>query len=203
MKIDLKKGRKVIEMFMGEEDEDGIQAISIVSSPAIEKDFLMLSKDQTVAPEPYAVKLLSEEKRTICGPVLIPDLEIYRNDPQEGEYYIKFSKDTVRKASEQYMKLGYQGNVTEEHKNDVQDVYMTEAWIVEGAVDKSTHLGFKLPVGTFMATHKVINDDLWNKIKAGELKGYSLEGMFAPTKLAKQEPTLEDVITATASIYYK
>ena len=159
------KQRKVIEMFIDPESEDdwGVNAISVVNSPAIEKDFLKFSKEDQEKVSANAIKLMSEEKRIVVGPVLIPDMEIYRNNENEGEHYIKFAQDTVRKASELYLSRGYQGNVTEEHSKMVGDVTLTESWIVEGSIDKASHLGFKVPNGTWMGTMKVNNDDICDR----------------------------------------
>jgi len=191
--------RKVIEMIIDSENEEdwGVHAISVVKSPAIEKDFLLFSKDKQ---EVNAIKLMNEEKRIVVGPILIPDKEIYRHDEQEGEYYIKFSKDTVRRASELYLQRSFQANVTEEHTAMVQGITLTESWIVEGAIDKAAHLGFKVPKGTWMGTMKVMNDEIWQKVKNKDLKGFSIEGMFAPKMssdvemMAKVEQATKDVL---------
>ena len=192
------KRRKVIEMIIDSENEDewGVNAISLVSSPAIERDYLMFSKEQKELQRLNEIKLMNEEKRIVVGPILIPDMEIYRQDPTEGEYYIKFSKDTVRKASELYLTRSHQHNVTEEHEGMIEGVTLIESWIKEGEIDKSAHLGFKgLPNGTWLGTMKIYNDTIWDKVKEGHLKGYSIEGLFAP-KLSKEEPTLMDKIEA-------
>jgi len=149
--------------------------------------------------------LMSEEKRIAVGPILIPDLEIYRNDPTEGEYYIKFSKDTVRQASELYLNRSNQHNVTEEHAGMIEGVTLIESWIVESSIDKASHLGFKnLPKGTWMGTMKINNDEVWDKVKSGDLKGFSIEGMFAPNLSAQTptKPTHEEVVSAVYTAVY-
>ena len=198
------KTRKVIEMFIDSENEDdwGVHAISVVESPAIEKDFLMFSKDEKEAYQANCIKLMNEEKRIAVGPVLIPEMEIYRNDPKNGEYYIKFSKDTVRKASELYLTRGNQHNVTEEHAQMVEGVSLIESWVTEGAIDKAAHLGFKVPAGTWMGTMKINNDEIWSKVKSGDLKGFSIEGMFTQLSEEPKNDLLSQITNAARQAVY-
>ena len=161
----------------------GIDAISLVEHPAIEEDFIALNtqKKQTFA-------LQNQEKRLLMGAALIPDKPIYRTDG-ENEYYVYFSKDTVRKAMELFFKKGYQSNATIEHDYEVEGTTIVESWIIEDeTLDKSRAYGLDLPVGTWMVSMKVDNESIWKRVKDGEFKGFSIEGYFVDkVNLAKQE----------------
>ena len=122
---------RIVELILDETQEMmGIEAISIVNSPAIEADF---------------VALKSEE--------------------------IKLAE----------LKNGNQNNSTLEHKHDLNGLSLVESWIVEDTdMDKSKKYGFNVPVGTWMGSVKVNNDEVWNEyVKTGKVKGFSIEGYFA------------------------
>ena len=166
---------KIIELILDEEQEEtGVEAISIVESPAIESDFIAL-KDQEIK-----LAKVDGDKKILMGALLIPNKPIYRNGA-EGEYYIYFSKDTVQKASQMYLKNGYQHNSTLEHKETLSGLTLVESWIVEDEVqDKSRKYGLNVPVGTWMGAVKVNNDEIWQEyVKTNKVKGFSIEGYFA------------------------
>ena len=165
---------RVIELIIDEENEfSGIEAISVVENPAIEEDFIALKK------APVLLAEVDAEKRILMGAALVPDKKILRRNGEE-EYYIYFSKDTVRKASELFLRRGYQSNSTLEHQEKLDGMTVVESWLVEDKKkDKSRKYGLDVPVGTWMVSMKVYNDDVWAKVKAGELHGFSIEGYFA------------------------
>jgi len=167
---------KIVELILDEtQDMAGIEAISIVESPAIEEDFVALKSDEVKLAE------INKEKKILMGPLLIPNKPIYRTNEQEGDYYIYFSKDTVEKASQLYLQKGNQNNSTLEHQHELNGLTLVESWLVEDKVhDKSRKYGMDVPVGTWMGAVKVNNDDVWNEyVKTGKVKGFSIEGYFA------------------------
>ena len=166
---------RIVELIIDEQDDQsGIDAISVVMSPAIESNFIHLSKHEVV------LKEIDAEKRIIMGAALIPDKQIYRrNDKTKDEYYIYFSKATIRKASELFLMNANQNNSTLEHSQKLKGLSVVESWIIEGENDKSKNYGFDLPQGTWMISMKVNNDEIWDKVKLGEVKGFSIEGYFA------------------------
>jgi hypothetical protein len=166
---------RIVELIIDEKDEQsGIDAISVVMSPAIESNFIHLSKHEVL------LKEVDAEKRILMGAALIPDKQIYRkNDKTKDEYYIYFSKATIRKASELFLMNANQNNSTLEHSQKLKGMSVVESWIIEGQNDKSKNYGFDLPKGTWMISMKVNNDEIWNKVKLGEVKGFSIEGYFA------------------------
>lgn len=166
---------KIIELILDEaQDLMGIEAISIVENPAIEEDFVALKSQE------FKLAEIDKEKRILLGALLIPNKPIYRKNG-EDEYYIYFSKDTVEKASQLYLKNGNQNNSTLEHKHNIEGLTLVESWIVEDEVhDKSRKYDLEVPVGTWMGAVKVNNEEVWNEyVKTGKVKGFSIEGYFA------------------------
>ena len=166
---------KIVELIIDEEQElSGIEAISIVDEPAIEENFIALSKQ-------HEIKLaeVDKEKRILMGAALVPNKNIYRRNG-EDEYYIFFSDDTVRKASELFLMRGNQNKSTLEHQAELYGLSVVESWIIEDDVhDKSRKYNMDLPVGTWMVSMKVNNDEVWNNyVKTGLVKGFSIEGYF-------------------------
>lgn len=183
----------LVELVIDEKDElSGVDAISVVESPAIESNFVALKSEE--------IKLaqVDTEKRILMGPVLIPEKPIYRRDG-DYEYYIYFSKDTVNKASQLFFKKGNQNNWTLEHEKNIKGLTVVESWIVEDTQkDKSSIYNLSVPIGTWMASVKVEDDTIWNDfVKTGKVKGFSLEGFFADKydkkELSKQPSVIEQI----------
>ena len=172
----------IIELFIDEEDEvSGIEAISVVENPAIESDFIALKKQE------FKLAEIDKEKRLIMGAALIPNKPIYRQN-EDQEYYIYFSKTTVRKASELFFMRGNQNNATLEHQLELKGLTAVESWIVESEQDKSRMYDLNVPMGTWMVSMKVLNDEVWKKVKNQEIKGFSIEGFFADKLQRPNEP---------------
>lgn len=177
---------KIVELVLDDDEESGIEAISIVESPAIESDFIALKSDEIRLAE------VDSEKKILIGALLIPNKPIYRKNEGE-EYYIYFSRDTVLKASQRYLTNGYQSNSTLEHSDNLQGLTLVESWIVEDdKYDKSRKYGLDVPIGTWMGTIKVNNDEIWNDyVKTGKVKGFSIEGFFADKIEASRQNNLK------------
>jgi phage head maturation protease len=164
----------VLELIIDEKDlQSGINAVSVVESPAIEENFVALAKHEV------ELKEIDTEKRILMGAALIPNKKIYRRNKEE-EFYIYFSENTVRQAMELFFKKGNQNNATYEHKDAIKGMSVVESWLIEDEkMDKSQLYGFNLPKGTWMISMKVDNDEVWNDVKEGKIKGFSIEGYFA------------------------
>jgi hypothetical protein len=174
----------IIELILDEENNEiGIEAISVVENPAIEEDFIALNSNIIELAE------ADKEKKLLVGALLIPNKPIYRRSGDE-EYYIYFSKDTVVKASQMYLMNGNQSKATLEHDHEINGLTLVESWIVEDEVhDKSRKFGMNVPVGTWMGSVKVNNDEVWNDfVKTGKVKGFSIEGYFADRMERPKEP---------------
>ena len=175
---------KLIELILDDDEAIGVEAISVVENPAIESDFIALSNQEIKLAE------ISKEKRLLMGALLIPNKPIYRKSG-EDEYHIFFSKDTITKASQMYLQNGNQSNSTLEHDAQLKGLTLVESWIVEDKEkDKTALYGLDVPVGTWMGSVKVDNDEVWNSyVKTGKVKGFSIEGYFAD-KLEKPKAEL-------------
>lgn len=161
------------------EDSD-VYAISLVDEPAIESNFIYLSKEK-----PKQVFLESEEKHLLYGAVLIPDFPIYRYDGI-NEYYIQFPKETIEKLSYDYMLNGRLKSFTEQHEKDIYgEVTIVESWIKLSDNDKSVDLGLDVPIGTWIIGAKVHDVDVWDKIKKGEVRGFSVESFVSLDEIEK------------------
>ena len=166
----------------------GIQAISIVESPAIEENFIAMNSQEVQ----FAKQ--DEEKRILMGAALVPNKPIYRRNGEE-EFYVYFTKDTIRRASEIFLQKGNQNESTLEHNVKLNGLSVVESWIIEDDVqDKSRKYGLSLPVGTWMVSMKVNNEDVWqNYVKSGKVKGFSIEGYFVDKVNLKSElSTIEE-----------
>ncbi|QDP61361.1 MAG: putative peptidase [Prokaryotic dsDNA virus sp.] len=192
---------KIVELVINDENESlAIDAISLVTAPAIEQDFVYFNKSKNN----LTLAKIDEEKRMVVSPALIPNKQIYRYDAQtDSDYYVYFSPETVRKASELYLKHNNHHKATYQHQDRVSGVLTVESWVKEGDMDKSKLYGFDLPNGTWFVKMRIDNDELWQKIKEGELKGLSIEGYFTNRFEAmqeKQEPTNEEILKALNEI---
>lgn len=180
---------KIIELIIDEKDKlSGIDAVSVVHSPAIEENFIHLAKHEV------ELKEIDAEKRILMGAALVPNKHIYRRDKKNEEYYIYFSEDTVRQASELFLMNSNQNNATYEHDKKLEGMSVVESWIIiDSKQDKSAKYGFDLPKGTWMISMKVNNEQVWSDVKAGKVKGFSIEGYFAD-KLEMSQMTDEDLL---------
>tara|TARA_R110000787_G_scaffold12678_3_gene40734 strand:+ start:250 stop:954 length:705 start_codon:yes stop_codon:yes gene_type:complete len=195
------KPTRIVELIIEDDNEAlAIDAISLVTSPAIEENFVYFGKEKNN----LTFAKVDEEKRMLISPALIPHKQIFRHDPQtSSDYYVYFSKETVRKASELYLKHNNHHKATYQHEDRVSGVLTVESWIIEDPkMDKSTLYGFSLPKGSWMVTMKIENEDLWSKIKEGELMGLSIEGYFTDKfeSMQKKAPTNEEILSALNEI---
>lgn len=177
---------KIYEMMVDESAEvHGIEAISLVERPAIELDFVSL-KDET------PVHLAVDEKRMVVGAALVPDKPIYRNSGGV-EYYIFFSKETIRRLQELFFQKSNHHNATLQHSEPVSDVYVVESWIVEDTErDKSQVYGLSVPRGTWMVGMKIDNETFWtDEVKTGKVKGFSIEGFFTDAGKLREKQNAE------------
>jgi hypothetical protein len=167
---------KTLEVVFNPDTTDGVYAISLVENPAIEVNFIALNEGEKVQ-----FSILEEDKRLLMGAVLVPDKKILRVDASGEPFWVVFKSETIRQAMEFFYKNGNQSNSTLEHNHQMQlnDVTFVESWIKEDLVhDKSVKYGFSEPVGTWFSVMKVDNPEVWQKVKAGEVNGFSIDGIF-------------------------
>jgi hypothetical protein len=167
---------KLIEYGLGEEEDNmGVYAVSLVSEPAIMVDFVALSKANLLL-----ARVEDGEKRMLYGPALIPNQPIVRYDGNNEKYFITYSKETIEQTAQEFLKRNMHHNHTIQHEMPVNNLTVVESWVTTGAHDKSMNYGFDLPEGTWMIGVKVDDDKTWQAVKNGEVKGFSIEGWFAP-----------------------
>jgi len=174
---------KEIELVINEDNLDiTISAISLVTSPAIEEMFVFFNKQN----EQISLAKIDTEARCLVSPALIPEKRIVRFDADTNEEYnVFFTAETIKAASELYLMHENNNSATEQHDVKIDGVHTVESWIKEDEkFDKSNAYGYDLPVGTWFVKMSIQNDDIWNKIKSGDLKGLSIEGAFTQ-QLAK------------------
>lgn len=173
----------LIELIIDEATEMfGVHALSLVSNPAIQSDFIALGDEK-----PILLAEVSQDKQILMGAVLIPDKPIFRSGGESEDYYVFFSEETVAKTAEMFFKRGNQNNATLEHKDVLDGMTVFESWIVEDPeMDKSKKFGLNVPKGTWMVSMKVDDKEIWNKyVKNDKVFGFSLEGKFADILVAE------------------
>ena len=145
-----------------------------------------------------------EEQRIVTGPLMIADLPIYRRD-EDGEYYVMFSAEEIKKIVQRFFKKGYQAKVNIEHSKPVEDVFMFESYIVDREKGVMPPKGFEdIPDGSWFGSYKVDNDNIWDEVKAGTFKGFSIEGMFKYQKtqhtITEEEVMMSKIINILSQI---
>lgn len=189
----MEKNLRVKELVLDDNDTwSGVFANSFVSLPAIERSFVFMNAHK---PKAVMMKTDGEEKRMVYGPVMIPDLMIYRRDDDTGEeYYSTYTGETVVKCQRMFMKKGLQSATTVEHLFPVLGVTMVESWIINDTKnDKAVTLGYDdLPVNTWMAGYHVEDDALWKSVKEGLLTGFSIEAWFDHIEKQQRQMTEEE-----------
>ena len=188
----MEKTKKLIELIIDETAElFGVEAVSLVKFPAIEENFVFFNQDF------LSLAKLDEEQRQLVGAVLIPDKKINRYDKDTNEEYnVFFTKETIKQAQKLFMASLRNNSHTLEHNETVDGLTVVESWIKEDEkYDKSNLWGFKnMPIGTwFVQVSAEGNDDIWNKIKNKEVRGFSIEGWFTD-KLIEASKQKKDIL---------
>lgn len=173
-------------------------AVSLVEDPAIESNFIALSKEKQIIQ-------LENEKRLLVGAALIPNKPIYRNINGK-EFYISFDEATIEKLAQDFLANDYQHNITIEHQEGVDDITVVESWIKTSENDKSVGYGLNEPIGTWFISVKVNNEEIWNRVKNGDYKGFSIEAMVGldeNLELNNQLSMNEELIEKLREIIYE
>jgi len=166
-------GLPVFDALISDEDT-GMLKISLVDEPAVMTDFLAF--DAVRRMQMYSIQ--DEEKRLVYGVVMRADFPIYRRDERVGEYYIVYKPETIRQMAEKYLADGFQNRVNVMHSTDVEDVQMVQ-WFIKDTAGGVNPEGFPdVADGSLFAEFHVLNDKVWDAVKDGTYKGFSLEGVF-------------------------
>ena len=158
------------------DDAAGMDAISLVKYPAVERNFLCFEDEK--APVKMA---FNADKQIITGVVALADTPIYRYTEGYGEYFVIFSKETIEKMVVKYSKDGLFNSVNLQHNDEkfVDGVYLFESYLVNKDRGILPTEFADIPEGSWICSFKVENDEVWDEIKEGKtLKGFSLQGYF-------------------------
>ena len=167
--------------------EEGILDISLVDYPAVKRDFVLFSQDK------MNFSIQSEEKRIISGVVMLADTPIYRKSPTAGEYYIVFTRDIIEMMVEKMSFEGKLNNITLSHNGQlVEGVTLVELFIKDSSKGLNPTYLPDVTEGSLIASYKVENVDIWNQIKAGEFRGFSLSGIFSA--IPSLDQPLDDIL---------
>ena len=185
---------KTYEAIFNEEKVDGVFGISLVHDPAMEGVFVALNRQEEIK---FAE--IDTEQRILMGLVLEPNKPIYRNQNGE-EFNIVFNEDTIKDLSHNFFKSSSHKNSSLEHDDSekITGVTFVESWIVEDSKkDKSANFGFSYPKGSWIATMKVDNDEIWNDyVKTGKVKGFSIDAMLSLKEVnLKSEISMSEIKT--------
>jgi|TARA_R100000084_G_scaffold109068_2_gene73816 hypothetical protein len=181
----------VIYLTINDDEETGLDAISLVDSPAIEREFLAFNKQHKFS--------LNEEKRIVSGAAMVADYPIYRKDEEGREYYVVFDAESIRKIAYRFMKEGKTNATNLDHETPVDGVFMFESFLIDET--KPTPKGFdKLTNGSWFVSYKVDNDEVWKQVKDGTFKGFSVEGVFSESrKMDVDKMIIEEIEKALSS----
>lgn len=189
---------RTVELLIDEEQEDfGVEAISLVKFPAIEENFVYFNKEQKLT-----LAKVDEDKQLLIGPALIPEKMIPRWDESaQEEFEVYFSKETVEQAAELFMRQKRNDEYTVEHRDKVQGLSIFESWIVaDKDRDKAAVYGFDVPDGTWMVSVKVHNGEVWSDVKDKKYRGFSIEGYFIDKLIKMEDVTVEAVAEAIREV---
>ena len=168
----------IYDLVINEKEADNAEVsfVALVDAPAIKKDFIVFNEVEKLS---FAIQ--SEDQRIITGALMIPQQLIYRNNEALGEHYVKFTTDTIKQIAIKFAKKGYQKNVNIMHDETLQmdGVTMFESFISDSSRGIKPIEAFKdLPDGTWFGSFYVENNEVWDLVKQGKVKGFSVEGMF-------------------------
>lgn len=176
------KKRPLIKLVVSDvkDEKPAVTFTSLVDNPAIESDWMAFSSQNDNAHQ-FEFKVASEERRIITGAAMIPDKPIYRND-ENGEYDVEFDAPTIETVVKKWGKFGYHNKVNIMHSPDAKPdgVYLFESILVDSkrGIQAPTCLKEKFPDGTWIQSYYVENDAVWELIKQGKIRGFSVEGLF-------------------------
>jgi hypothetical protein len=155
-------------------DDSQVDFISLVDSPAIQKNWNAFNKTQKF-------EVTNEDRRIISGAIMLADTPIFRSDTTYGDYYVAFSRDTILKIVQKFFKKGFQSNVNLMHNSNAafEGVTLFESFISDPSRGIMPMKGFEdAPEGSWFGSMIVDNEDAWSKVKNGEIMGFSVEGLF-------------------------
>ena len=174
----------VYELKINEAEDSFVQAIALVDEPAIESNWIAFANQQMLFKA-------DDAKHELIGAAMIPDMKIYRRDNDGSEYEVFFSADTIREISQVYFKRGFQTNLNIQHSATPAKSFVFQSYIVDSTKGMNSPKGLNLPDGSWVVGVKVTDEQVWNDIKGGKTKGFSVEGLFEFFQKHKQDEDAE------------
>ena len=193
---------EVFELVIDIDDESGVTAIALVDQPAIESNWMAFSQQTE-----HKFKVVDEEKRIIEGYFMIANLLIPRIDPDTGaKFFVKFSGNTIEQIREKRSRKGLNNNFNLMHDPSQQanGVFMLDSLIIDNERGKIAPKEFeKVPNGSEWGSAKVDNDEIWEQVKDGTFKGFSVEGMFKQLEPVSMDEDLINKLRDTIQDFEK
>ena len=178
-------------MFDDNDSTLGCSKISLVESPAVEEFFLKFSKD-VEEKEHKSFYFKDDSKHIVTGIAMRADYPIYRN--QDGqEFYVQFSKDTIDKMMQKFMKEQRLFDISLDHNQDVKDCYLIESFIINKERGICPNEFSDVEDGSWIISVKIENQDVWNKICSGEVKGFSIETEMISSAFSNQKQKAKEL----------
>ena len=198
----MENNTEILELIINEEDDDsGISFISLVDQPATEKLWLKFNKQQ---PLNFEFKIQDEDKRIVSGYFMVADLPIPRLNDMNEKFFVVFKKDTINKIVNKFFKQGYSNKINLMHDQEMDGVYLIESLIIDNERGSIAPKEFeKVPNGSWWGSLRVENDEVWELVKAGKVKGFSVEGMFGQDKSRNIQEKIINKIRDVISNYKK
>lgn len=184
----MKKKLPVYELKINLEEDAIVSAISLVEEPAIEIDFIAFSKQE------FHQFNVNDDKMELIGAAMIPNQLIYRRDKKGNEFNVVFSKETIREIAQQYFNLGFQHQTNIEHSAIPAKSFIYQSYIVDETKGIKAPLGVDAPDGSWIVGMKVTDKKVWNLVKEGKIKGFSIEGIFEMLDKDKKVKSQDDEI---------
>lgn len=183
------KGLPLFIMGLGDETT-GVEIISLVDRPAVERNFIKFSNQVEVKFK------VDEDKHIVTGPALIPGKKIYRRDDETGyEYYVEFTKEGIQQIAEKFFADHNSTNVNLQHELDVNGCVYFESYFINSERGILPAEFSDLPEGTWIVSCKINNEGVWDMVKKGELRGFSIEG-YLDVQKQEEKPldTIQDLL---------
>lgn len=166
--------------------ETGMFVVSLVDKPANERDFVAFEEVKQI--QTYSIS--NDEEQKVFGLIMEADKPIYRRDEQGFEYYITYNSKTIEVMAEKYFKMGLQNNVDTMHNFEMEDGITLTQMFIKNTEKGVNPTGFEdVNDGSLFAEFHIENEDVWNDIKKGEYKGFSLAGVFIQKEVENIEET--------------
>lgn len=179
----MNKPRPLFELIITDDTQSGVDYVALVDVPAIQKNWVAFTAQEAQEKQREAYKYFFEdEKRVVAGPLMIPDLPIYRKSPDGNDFDVFFTAETIEHCVLKFMREGNLSkfNIMHNDRQKTKGVFIYQTFIIDKAAGITPPSYYEdLPDGTWFAMAKVEDNKVWADVKSGKFRGFSVEGMFA------------------------